>query len=100
MTMFYDGHVIEEHAIEPIRQTSKEIVFVASHLRRARHESLARWPLARTRCLSSDAERALTERARLAESQEDHTKPRNPRTRGTGLRGSEVISSVRQLQAC
>lgn len=45
ITLLYDAHGIEEHAIEPVRWIVKEFVLVHSLLGRSSYVPLGRWPL-------------------------------------------------------
>jgi RNA 2',3'-cyclic 3'-phosphodiesterase len=45
VTLLYDTRRVPEQAVEPIRWTVREFVLVHSLVGRARHETLARWPL-------------------------------------------------------
>ena len=45
LTLLYDDRCIEEHAIDTVAWTARELVLVHSLIGRSRHVQLARWPL-------------------------------------------------------
>jgi RNA 2',3'-cyclic 3'-phosphodiesterase len=45
LTLLYDDHCIEDHAIEAVAWKAREFVLVHSLIGRTRHVQLARWPL-------------------------------------------------------
>lgn len=45
LTLLYDARAIKEQRIEPVSWIVRDFVLVHSQLGRARHNSLARWPL-------------------------------------------------------
>jgi len=45
VTLLYDGRVVTERLVEPIRWTVREFVLVRSLLGKTRHIVIGRWPL-------------------------------------------------------